>query len=113
MFGVGARVRVLAATAPRFLPRLGTGCGESSVTAYGPITGEYTVKPLAMYSRQQTHIPKVAVVATSRDGNDEMYSRGMKRSSEGHGRRKKTTFACALHGALSTRNTSRLSPAAA
>ena len=113
MFGVGARVRVLAATAPRFLPRFGTGCGEISVTAYDPITGEYTVKPLAMYSRQQTHIPKITVVATSRDGNDEMYSRGMKRSSEGHGRRKKTTFACALHDALSTRNTSRLSPAAA
>ena len=35
------------------------------------------------------------------------------RRARGCGRRKKTTFACALHGALSTRNTSRLSPAAA
>ena len=35
------------------------------------------------------------------------------RRARGCGRRKKTTFACALHGALSTRNTSRSSPAAA
>ena len=36
-----------------------------------------------MYSRPQTKIPEVAVVAPSRDGNEEMYSRGGARSSEG------------------------------
>ena len=36
VFGVGARVRVLAATAPGLLPRLATGCGEGIVTAFGP-----------------------------------------------------------------------------
>ena len=35
------------------------------------------------------------------------------RRARGCGRRKKTTSACALHGALSTRNTSRASPATA
>ena len=32
VFGVGARVRVVAATAPGLLPRLATGCGEDIVT---------------------------------------------------------------------------------
>jgi hypothetical protein len=38
---------------------------------------------MALYSRPQTKIPEVAVVAPSRDGNEEMYSRGGARSSEG------------------------------
>ena len=66
VFGVGARVRVHAATAPVLLPRLATGCGEGSVSVFGPRTREYTVKPLALYSRQQTRIPEVAVVAPPR-----------------------------------------------
>ena len=41
VFGVGARVRVLAATAPGLLPRLATGCGETIVTAFDPRTREY------------------------------------------------------------------------
>ena len=41
MFGVRARVRVLAATAPGLLPRLVTGCGEAIVTAFDPRTREY------------------------------------------------------------------------
>ena len=41
VFGVGARVRVLAATAPGLLPRLATGCGEAIVTAFDPRTREY------------------------------------------------------------------------
>ena len=41
VFGVGARVRVLAATAPGLLPRLATGCGEAIVTAFDPCTCEY------------------------------------------------------------------------
>ena len=80
---MGARVRVLAATAPGLLPRLATGCGEAIVMAFDPRTREYTVKPLALFSRPQTKIPEVAVVAPSRDGNEEMYSRGGARSSEG------------------------------
>ena len=80
---MGARVRVLAATAPGLLPRLATSCGETKVTAFDPRTREYTVKPLALHSRPQTKIPEVAVVAPSRDGNEEMYSRGGARSSEG------------------------------
>ena len=83
VFSVGARVRVLAATAPGILPRLATGCGEAIVTAFDPRTREYTVKALALYSRPQTKIPEVAVVAPSRDGNEEMYSRGGARSSGG------------------------------
>ena len=42
MFGVGARVRVLAATAPGLVPRLAKGCGEATVTAVDPRTREYT-----------------------------------------------------------------------
>ena len=38
---MGARVRVLAATAPGLLPHLATGCGEATVTAFGPCTCEY------------------------------------------------------------------------
>ena len=34
VFGVGAWVRVLAATAPGLLPCLATGCGEAIVTAF-------------------------------------------------------------------------------
>ena len=48
VFGVGARVRVLAATAPGLLPRFATGCGETIVMAFDPRTREYTVKPLAL-----------------------------------------------------------------
>ena len=48
----------------------------------GALTREYTVKPLALYSRPQTKIPEVAWVAPSQDGNEEMYSRGGARSSE-------------------------------
>ena len=42
VFGVGARVRVLAAMAPGLLPRLATSCGETKVTAFDPRTREYT-----------------------------------------------------------------------
>ena len=42
VFGVRARVRVLAATAPGLLPRLATSCGETKVTAFDPRTREYT-----------------------------------------------------------------------
>ena len=41
VFGVGARVRVLAATAPGLLPHLATGCGEAIVTAFDPCTCGY------------------------------------------------------------------------
>ena len=47
VFGVGARVRALAATASGLLPRLATGCGEAIVTAFDPrssharVHGEY------------------------------------------------------------------------
>ena len=66
VFGVGARVRVLAATAPWVLPRLATDFGEAIVTAFDPRTLEYTVKALALNSRLQTKIPEVAVVGFSR-----------------------------------------------
>jgi hypothetical protein len=56
VFRVGGRVRALAAMAPGFLPRLATGCGEAIVKAYNPHT---------------------------RDGLEEMFSRGCARSSEG------------------------------
>jgi hypothetical protein len=36
LFSVGGRVRVLAATATGFLPRIATGCGEAIVKAYNP-----------------------------------------------------------------------------
>ena len=58
VFSVGARVRVLAATAPGILPRLATGCGEAIVTAFDPRTREYTVKALALYSpRRWARLP--------------------------------------------------------
>ena len=38
---MGARVRVLAATAPGLLQRLATGCGETIVAAFDPRTREY------------------------------------------------------------------------
>ena len=38
---MGARVRVLAATAPGLLTHLATGCDEAIVTAFGPCTCEY------------------------------------------------------------------------
>ena len=47
VFGVGARVRALAATASGLLPRLATGCSEAIVTAFGTrpsqarVHGEY------------------------------------------------------------------------
>ena len=43
VFGVGARVRVLTATAtaPGLLPHLATGYGEAIVTAFDPRTREY------------------------------------------------------------------------
>jgi chemosensory pili system protein ChpA (sensor histidine kinase/response regulator) len=43
VFSVGARVRVLAATAPGIFSRLATGCGEAIVTAFDPRTLEYTI----------------------------------------------------------------------
>ena len=42
VFGVGARVRVLAATAPGLLPRLATGCGVTIVMAFDTRTRECT-----------------------------------------------------------------------
>jgi hypothetical protein len=85
VFGVVARARVLAATALGLLLRLATGFGEAIVTAFDPRTRDNTVKALAVYSRPQTKIPEVTVVVplSSRDGNEEMYSRGKARSSEG------------------------------
>jgi hypothetical protein len=65
------------------LARLATGCGEAIVTAFDPRASEYTVMALALYSRPQIKIPEVAVVALSRDGSEEMHSRGGARSSEG------------------------------
>ena len=41
VFGVGARVRAPAATAPGLLPHLATGCGEAITTAFDPCTYEY------------------------------------------------------------------------
>ena len=41
VFGVRARVRVLAVTAPGLLPPLATSCGEAKVTAFNPRTREY------------------------------------------------------------------------
>jgi len=81
-FAVGDSVRVLAVTAPGSLPRLATGFPEARVEAYNADTGEYTVKAY-MSSRQQTKIPRYAVVAVSRDGNEELKTRGGLLSSEG------------------------------
>ena len=39
---MGARVSVLAATAPGLLPHLATGCGEAIVAVFVPRTREYT-----------------------------------------------------------------------
>ena len=55
---------------------------EYEVMDGGAPTREYTVKPLALYSRPQTKIPEVEVVAPSQDGNKEMCSRGGACSSE-------------------------------
>jgi len=82
VFAVGDWVRVLAVTAPGYLPRLATGFPEARVEAYNADTGEYTVKAY-MSSRQQTKIPRYAVVAVSRDGNEELRTRGGLLSSEG------------------------------
>ena len=82
VFEIGEKVRVLAWTYPGFLPRLATGCGEAIVVAFNFDTREYTVKPLAMYSRLQTKIPEGAVVNPCRDGAAELYSRGGQQSSE-------------------------------
>jgi len=82
VFAVGDSVRVLALTAPGYLPRLATGFPEARVEAYNADTGEYTVKAY-MSSRQQTKIPRYAVVAVSRDGNEELRTRGGLLSSEG------------------------------
>ena len=82
VFAVGDWVRVLAVTAPGSLPRLATGFPEARVEAYNADTGEYTVKAY-MSSRQQTKIPRYAVVAVSRDGNEELRTRGGLLSSEG------------------------------
>jgi len=83
VFAVGDSVRVLALTAPGSLPRLATGFPEATVVAYDAHTGEYTVRPSVMCSRQQTKIPRNAVVAVSRDGNEELKTRGGLLSSEG------------------------------
>jgi len=82
VFAVGDWVRVLAVTAPGSLPRLATGFPEARVEAYNADTGEYTVKA-CMSLRQQTKIPRYAVVAVSRDGNEELRTRGGLLSSEG------------------------------
>jgi len=80
----GTGVRVLAVTAPGYLPRLATGFSPRAQgwRAYNADTGEYTVKAY-MSSRQQTKIPRYAVVAVSRDGNEELKTRGGLLSSEG------------------------------
>ena len=52
------------------------------MTAFDTRTREYTVKLLALYSRPQTKIPEVAVVAPSRDGSEEMRSQGGACSNE-------------------------------
>jgi len=83
LFEVGDWVRVLPVTAPGSLPRLATGFPEATVVAYDAHTGEYTVRPSVMCSRQQTKIPRNAVVAVSRDGNEELKTRGGLLSSEG------------------------------
>ena len=83
LFEVGDWVRVLPVTAPGSLPRLATGFPEATVVAYDAHTGEYTVIPSVMCSRQQTKIPRNAVVAVSRDGNEELKTRGGLLSSEG------------------------------
>jgi hypothetical protein len=82
VFAVGDWVRVLAVTAPGSLSRLATGFPEARVEAYNADTGEYTVKA-CMSLRQQTKIPRYAVVAVSRDGNEELRTRGGLLSSEG------------------------------
>ena len=66
LFEVGDWVRVLPVTAPGSLPRLATGFPEATVVAYDAHTGEYTVRTSVMCSRQQTKIPRNAVVAVSR-----------------------------------------------
>ena len=71
LFEVGDWVRVLPVTAPGSLPRLATGFPEARVEAYDADTGEYTVK-VCMSLRQQTKIPRYAVVAVSRDGNESL-----------------------------------------
>jgi len=63
VFAVGDWVRVLPVTAPGSLSRLATGFPEARVKAY-------------MSLRQQTKIPRYAVVAVSRDGNEELRTRG-------------------------------------
>jgi hypothetical protein len=83
LFEVGDWVRVLPVTAPGSLPRLAKGFPEATVVAYDAHTGEYTVRPSVMCSRQQTKIPRNAVVAVSRDGNEELKTRGGLLSSEG------------------------------
>ena len=83
LFEVGDWVRVLPVTAPGSLPRLATGFPEATVVAYDAHKGEYTVRPSVMCSRQQTKIPRNAVVAVSRDGNEELKTRGGLLSSEG------------------------------
>ena len=65
VFAVGDWVRVLAVTAPGSLSRLATGFPEATVVAYDAHKGEYTVKA-CMSLRQQTKIPRYAVVAVSR-----------------------------------------------
>ena len=82
VFEVGDWVRVLPVTAPGSLPRLATGFPEATVVAYDFLKGEYTVKA-CMSLKQQTKIPRNAVVAVSRDGNEELKTRGGLLSSEG------------------------------
>ena len=57
VFGVGARVRALAATASGLLPRLATGCSETIVRPSTPglRTREYTANTSALYSRPHMH----------------------------------------------------------
>ena len=82
VFERGERVRVLACTSPGKLPRLATSCGEAVVVSFDEVSREYAVKPLAMFSRVQTKILEAYVVPPSRDGADEMNSRGGNQSSE-------------------------------
>ena len=56
VFECGERVRVLACTSPGMLPRLATSCGDAVVVSFDEESREYTVRPLAMFSRVQTKI---------------------------------------------------------
>jgi hypothetical protein len=58
-------------------------CSFAIVAAFDSHTCEYTVKALSMHSRLHTKDPYYAVVAVSRDGNEELKTRGGSLSSKG------------------------------